>query len=124
MIQPRERFLGAMFGLAYGDAITFPALFHRFQAAPRKRHGFLWRTNSELDDGNITRLMLPYTHRLPSEMLEPYPTDDTEFALLTLRAVVQDDGVPTLHTFLKMWQDVVLPCADSVRSSFSERAAI
>ncbi len=124
MILPRERFLGAMFGLAYGDAISFPALFHRFQAAPRKRHGFLWRTNSELDERNITRLMLPYTHRLPSEMLAPCPTDDTEFALLTLRAVVEDDAEPTLQTFLRIWQETVLPCADSVRSSFSERAAI
>src|SRR5260221_12380382 len=88
MIQLRERFLGAMFGLAYGDAMGFPALFHRFQAAPRKRHGFLWRTNMELDNHNITRLMLPYTHRLPSIMLEPCPTDAHEFSLLTLRARV------------------------------------
>jgi ADP-ribosylglycohydrolase len=56
MIGSQERFLGAMFGLAYGDAIGFPAMFHRFQATPRKRHDFLWRTNLELDQRNITRL--------------------------------------------------------------------
>src|SRR6266700_5117854 len=92
MIDLRARFLGAMFGLAYGDAISFPALFHRFQTMPRKRHGFLWRTNMELDERNITRLMLPYTHRLAAELLEPCPTDDTEFALLTLRALTQDEN--------------------------------
>ncbi len=124
MIDPRQRFLGAMFGLAYGDAISFPALFHRFQATPRKRHEFLWRTNQALDEQNIIRLMLPYTHRLPPELLEPCPTDDTEFALLTLRALVQDEGQPTARTFLAIWQQQVLPDAESVRSGFSERAAI
>ena len=41
-----DRFYGALFGLAYGEAISFPALFHRFQAAaiPRKRHNTLWQT--------------------------------------------------------------------------------
>ncbi len=127
----RDRFLGAMFGLAYGDAIGFPALFHQFQQTPRKRHDFLWRTNMELDRQNIVRLTMPYTHRLESQMLEPGPTDDTEFALLTLRAIVQDQAMPTQQTFLSIWQNEVVPAADSaaselggVRSSFSERAAI
>ncbi len=120
----RDRFLGAMFGLAYGDAISFPALFHRFQETPRKRHEFLWRTNAELDRQNIIRLMLPYTHRLPAEMLEPSPTDDTEFALFTLRALTNVEGELTQQTFLESWKRDVLPIAAQVRSSFSERAAI
>ncbi len=120
----REHFLGALFGLAYGDAIGFPALFHRFKETPRKRHEFLWRTNAELDRQNIIRLMLPYTHRLPAEMLEPGPTDDTEFALFTLRALVEAEGEPTQETFLESWKRAVLPIADQVRSGFSERAAI
>src|SRR5437762_12688560 len=105
MIGSQERFLGAMYGLAYGDAIGFPAMFHRFQTTPRKRHDLLWRTDMELDQRNITRLTLPYTHRLPSELLEPCPTDDTEFALLTLRALVRDDAEPTQQTFLAPWLD-------------------
>jgi len=120
----REYFLGALFGLAYGDAIGFPALFHRFKETPRKRHEFLWRTNAELDRQNIIRLMLPYTHRLAAEMLEPGPTDDTEFALFTLRALANVEGKPTQETFLESWKRDILPIADQVRSGFSERAAI
>ncbi len=122
----RERFLGAMAGLAYGDAIGFPALFHRFQhpAMPRRRHAFLWRTNAELDEQRITRLMLPFTHRVEAAHLEIGPTDDTEWALLTLRALLAAEGDPTPDTFLAPWRDEVLPNADGVRSSFSERAAI
>lgn len=120
----QSRFLGAMFGLAYGDAISFPALFHRFRATPQRRHDWLWRTNAELYRQRITRLTLPFTHRLPPEMLEPSPTDDTEFAMLTLRALLQDPSAPTQQTFLSVWQDEMLPNADQVISSFSERAAI
>ncbi len=122
----RDRFLGAMFGLAYGDAIGFPALFHRFQhpAMPRRRHAFLWRTNAELDEQRITRLMLPFTHRVEAAHLAIGPTDDTEWALLTLRALLEAEGEPTPATFLVPWQNEVLPVANEVRSSFSERAAI
>lgn len=120
----RERFLGAMFGLAYGDAISFPALFHRFQTMPRRRHNFLWRNNSELDEMRIIRPMLPFTHRLNAADLEIYPTDDTEFSLLTLKALIQAVGEPDQNIFLSIWKNEVLPVADVVRSSFSERAAI
>lgn len=113
-----------MFGLAYGDAVSFPALFHRFQATPRKRHDFLWRTNQTLDQRNITRMMVPYTHRLEPELLEPGPTDDTEFALLTLKALLESEGDPTPASLLAIWQREIMPRADEVRSSISVRAAI
>jgi ADP-ribosylglycohydrolase len=122
----RERFLGAMFGLAYGDALSFPALFHRFQvdAMPRKRHNFVWRTNQELDEMGISRVMLPFTHRIEAQHLEICPTDDTEWALLTLRALLQEAHEITPQTFLAIWQREVLPVASTLHSSFSERAAI
>lgn len=119
-----QRFLGAMVGLAYGDAIGFPALFNRFQALPARRHAYVWRTNQQHSAQRIARLTLPFTHRIAADTLEPSPTDDTEWALLTLRAIVQDDAEPTQQTFLRVWQDEIVPRADEVRSSFSERSAI
>jgi ADP-ribosylglycohydrolase len=121
----KARFIGALLGLAYGDAISFPALFHRFtgQAAQRRRH-FVWRVNKEQDDLGVARLTLPFTHRDPSTMLEPCPTDDTEYALLTLRALLNAQGEITPQTFESIWRDEVLPNADQVRGSVSVRAAI
>lgn len=122
----RERFLGAMFGLAYGDAISFPALFHRFQAheIPRRRHHFLWRTNNELDEMGISRMMLPFTHRIEARHLEICPADDTEWALLTLRGLLQIEKEPTPESFVALWKSEILPVAAQVRGSFSQRAAI
>ncbi|MBP8292110.1 MAG: ADP-ribosylglycohydrolase family protein [Caldilineaceae bacterium] len=121
-----DRCYGALLGLAYGDAISFAALFHRFQdpAIPRRRHDFLWRTNQELDQQGIITLTLPFTHRVPAHVLEPCPTDDTEFALLTLRALVAGPFPPTEESLLAPWLAEVLPVAATVRSSFSERSAI
>lgn len=121
-----DRIYGGLLGLAYGDAIGFPALFHRFgdSVVPRKRHDFLWRTNQALDGQGIATLMLPFTHRLPAATLEPCPTDDTEFALLTLGALVDGPAEPTPESLLAPWLERVLPHAAEVRSSFSERAAI
>ncbi|MDQ3249040.1 MAG: ADP-ribosylglycohydrolase family protein [Chloroflexota bacterium] len=121
-----ERIYGALLGLAYGDATSFPALFHRFQdpRIPRRRHDFLWRTNQELDQQNILHLTLPFTHRQPAEIFDLTPTDDTEFALLSLQALLAAQGEPNQATFVTAWQGRVLPVADQVRSGFSERSAI
>ena len=66
-----DRCYGALLGLAYGDAIGFPSLFHRFhdRRIPRRRHDYLWRTNRELDEQRILRLTLPFTHRTAAEIL-------------------------------------------------------
>ena len=121
-----DRIHGALLGLAYGDAIGFPALFHRFgdRVIPRKRHNFLWRTNQELDGMGIATLMLPFTHRIAAATLEPCPTDDTEWALLTLGALVEGPDEPTIDSLLAPWLERILPDAANVRTSFSERAAI
>lgn len=119
-----QRFSGALLGLAYGDAIGFPALFHRTFQFPEKRREFLWRTNRDLARQRIIRLTLPYTHRLEPATLEPSPTDDTEYAIFTAQTLLAAPGKPDLDTFVTAWQTRILPCADQVLTGFSERAAI
>ena len=69
-------------------------------------------------------LMLPFTHRIPAATLEPCPTDDTEWALLTLGALVEGPDRPTGESLLAPWLERILPDAENVRTSFSERATI
>lgn len=124
-INNREaRFLGAMFGLAYGDSIGLPALFHRFTAVNPRRHVFLWRTNAEQSQAHIARLTLPYTHRDPATTLEPAFTDDTEWALLILRTLLNAEGEPTRATFLSLWQDELIPARETLQLNFSAYSAM
>jgi ADP-ribosylglycohydrolase len=120
----RQRAYGALLGLAYGDAIGFPALFHRTFQFPAKRRDFLWNTNRDLAQQRVIRLTLPYTHRLAPTTLEPFPTDDTEYAIFTAQTVLAAGGRPTLDDFVNAWQSRVLPCAEQVLTGFAERAAI
>ena len=119
-----QRFYGSLLGLAYGDAIGFPALFHRTFQFPEKRREFLWRTNRDLARQRIIRLNLPYTHRLEPSTLEPFPTDDTEYAIFTAQTLLAAPEKPDLATFVTAWQTRIVPCADQVLTGFSERAAI
>ena len=64
-----DRAYGALLGLAYGDALSFPADFHRTFQFPAKRRDFLWRTNQELAQRRVIRVTLPFTHRIAPETL-------------------------------------------------------
>jgi ADP-ribosylglycohydrolase len=119
-----ERTYGALLGLAYGDALSFPALFHRTFQFPDKRRDFLWNTNRDLARQRIIRLTLPFTHRIAPETLEPFPTDDTEYAVFTAQTLLGQTGTPDQQTFLAAWQAQILPQAATVLTGFSERAAI
>ena len=119
-----ERTYGALLGLAYGDAISFPALFHRTFQFPAKRRDFVWNTNRDLARERIIRLTLPFTHRIAPETLEPFPTDDTEYAVFTAQTLLAADGVIDAATLLRAWETRIVPNADTILTGFSERAAI
>jgi ADP-ribosylglycohydrolase len=119
-----EHAYGALLGLAQGDALGFPALWHRAFQFPEKRREFIWRTNRDLAHERILRLTLPFTHRQAPATLEPFPTDDTEYMVFTAQTLLAADGAPTADTFTAAWQTRILPCAGEVLTGFSERAAI
>ncbi|UCC72116.1 MAG: ADP-ribosylglycohydrolase family protein [Gemmatimonadota bacterium] len=119
-----DRLSGTLYGLAYGDAVSFPSLFHRFHLLPAKRHDFLWETNKRLDQEHILPLALPFTHRQAESTLEPAPTDDTEYALFTLEALLELAPRPDLDGLLDIWRARLMSRRDDVYTRFSERAAL
>jgi ADP-ribosylglycohydrolase len=119
-----SRSYGALLGLAYGDAIGFPALFHRTLRFQERRIDFLWRTNHASARNRILRLTMPFTHRTEPQTLEPFPTDDTEYALFTAQLLLNARGEIAADTFENAWRARVLPEANNLLTGFSERAAI
>lgn len=111
-------------GLAYGDAIGFPSLFHRFHVLPAKRHDFLFDTNKESSRRHILPLTLPFTHRQDENTLAPAPTDDTEYALFTAQTLLSIEGEPTLNHIVEAWKSELLPKTGEIWTRYSERAAL
>lgn len=122
-----DRAYGALLGLALGDALGFPALFHRIYALPEKRRVTIWNQNRLLTERRIGRLFLPFTHRTAPETLEPAPSDDSEWAALSARAIIAARAAgraPMQADFLAAWERDVLPDMEAVVTGFSERAAM
>jgi ADP-ribosylglycohydrolase len=121
-----DRVLGALLGLAYGDALGFPAMFHRSYQFPLKRREFIWRTNRDLMRQRIVRLTLPFTHRLATTTLQPFATDDTEYAIFTAQTLlaVEQGAAIDVGTFTAAWQAHMIPAAEHVLCGFAERAAL
>ncbi len=119
-----DRTYGALLGLAFGDALGFPALFHRTFQFPEKRRDFLWHTNRDLARQRVIRLTLPFTHRIAAETLAPFPTDDTEYAVFAAQTLLSAGPQPDAESFAQAWRERVLPHAGAVLTGFSERAAL
>lgn len=119
-----NRQLSTLYGLAYGDAVGFPSLFHRFHVLPAKRHDFLFKTNMRLSRDHILPLALPFTHRQPEDTLAPGPTDDTEYAVFTIQALLRLGGAADADGILAVWRDELLPRRGEIWTRFSERAAL
>ncbi len=120
----REKLLGALYGLAYGDAVGCASLFHRFHVLPAKRHDFLFEANKRLSRERILPLALPFTHRQPEETLAPAPTDDTEFAVYTSKVLAAMVPEITRDKIVSRWRADLGGARDTIWTRFSERAAL
>lgn len=119
-----DRVLATLYGTAYGDAVGFPSLFHRFHVLPAKRHDFLFNTNRQLSRERILPLALPFTHRQPESTLSPGPSDDTEYAVFTAQALIACGPRPTGQSIFAYWGEELSPRIEEIWTRFSERAAL
>jgi ADP-ribosylglycohydrolase len=122
MTTAAERAEGALVGLAIGDAMGFPALLHTQWQLPAKRQKFIWSTNQRATEQRITRVAMPFAHRLSEDLVAIGPSDDTELALLTARILLECQSSLTRKSFADGWRRWML--TEDIRTGFAERAAI
>jgi len=119
----QSRGVGAMLGLAVGDAIGWPALYHRSYQLPP----WTWRIRRELDaeaeSTGLIRPPVPFSLNQPSDPLHLGPTDDSEWAAFTAHWLVRAGGAPTESSLVEAW--FALRNADlPIRGSLSIQAAM
>ncbi len=118
----RQRAQNAMLGLAMGDALSWPAMFHRSRLLPlwtrRKRH----EMGTASETSNVLSLPMPFSLNQPAEGFDIGPTDDAEWAAFTTNILLKKDD-----EFERALHDAWLALArsgENIRGSVSTQAAL
>jgi ADP-ribosylglycohydrolase len=123
MIDRLDRAEGALLGLAGGDAVGYPAMYHRQISSPARRR-WLWHRAMDADAALVNKLMLPYAGSAPVETLAFGPTDDAEQAGLAAQLLLDLGDDPTADELFDAWFRIVGPQHDVLWGSVADRTAM
>lgn len=118
----RLRARNAMFGLAMGDAISWPAMFHRSVAMPFWTRRIRREIDAASEDNNTLPVAMPFSLNRPAEAFSLAPADDTEWAAFTLKNLLHLQGNFNGDLWLSSWQE--LAHAENIKASVSIQAAL
>ncbi|MFB7141276.1 ADP-ribosylglycohydrolase family protein [Gottfriedia sp. NPDC056225] len=114
---------GAFLGLAIGDSLGFPAMYHRTTVLPTRRRNRLWDFSKQTDEYKINKFSLPFTHAMDESILDFSGTDDTEFAMISALMLLESSHFNEVE-FLEQWKKLVVQHEHEIWSGISERASI
>lgn len=106
-----DRATGALLGLAAGDAIGMPALFHKSVRLGSMRE-CLWPKATEADNEKVLRFPLPFTVS-QTGALNLAGTDDTEMAALSAHMLLACSSKPSADELLASWKSLVVEVDDN-----------
>ena len=120
--QLRDRALGALLGLAVGDAIGMPALYHRSVRLGDKRRA-LWTQALVADEHRVLTFPLPFTVA-DTRDLALSGTDDVEMAAITAKILLeQPAGGPSGDALMTGWRRYIVDSTDAWLG-VAERASV
>lgn len=111
-----------MFGLAIGDALSWPAMFHRSRLLPPWTRRIRREMDAASETSNVLALAMPFSLSQPAEFFNIAPTDDTEWAAFTTNILLKrDDGFEDalLDAWLKLAHS-----GELVKGAVSTQAAL
>ena len=111
---------GSLLGLALGDAVGMPALYHR-SIHLGSRRDCLWRVASDADARRISRHPMPFTVA-DDDTLRLSGTDDTEMAAIAALILLQCRDCDDADELLAAWRGNVDD--DGVWLSVADRIAL
>ena len=87
----RRRARNALLGLAMGDSISWPAMFHRGRLLPVWTRRIRREMDAEREESGVLRVPMPFSLNGPAELFDLIPTDDTEWAAWTMLNLLKHD---------------------------------
>ena len=119
----RQRACNAMLGLAAGDAMSWPAMFHRSYLLPFWTRRIRREMEAAAETNKVIRPAMPFSLNRPAEVFAIGPTDDTEWAAFTAQQLLLQDGKLAPGKLLAAWLELARS-SQNVRGGVSIQAAL
>jgi len=123
MIGFETRARNALLGLALGDAIGWPAMYHRARTLPAWTRRLRKEIDAHREDANVLRVPMPFSLNQPSEAFDLYPTDDTEWAAWMMDNLIHHGCVVEQTWVRESWSNLA-HSGESLRGGISTQAAL
>lgn len=119
----RQRACNAMLGLAVGDAMSWPAMFHRSYLLPFWTRRIRREIEAASETTQVIRPAVPFSLNRPAAAFALGPTDDTEWAAFTAQQLLLAEGRLDAQKFLDAWLELAR-VSQKVRGGVSQQAAL
>lgn len=119
----RQRACNAMFGLAVGDALSWPAMFHRSYLLPFWTRRIRREIEAASETTQVIRPAAPFSLNRPATAFALGPTDDTEWAAFTAQQLLFSGGKLDAQKLLEAWLQLAR-ASQNVRGGVSQQAAL
>lgn len=117
-----RRAQNALLGLALGDALSWPSMYHRSRLLPEWTRGLRREIDAQREHAGVLRVPLPFSMNQPPELLRPSPTDDTEWAAWTMQRLLRTGALVTEEAVAGDWKE--LASRPNVLGGVSTQAAL
>ena len=123
MNELRQRARNAMLGLAVGDALSWPAMFHRSYLLPFWTRRIRREIEAASETTQVIRPAVPFSLNRPAAAFALGPTDDTEWAAFTAQQLLLTEGKIEAQKLLEAWLELAR-APQNVRGGVSQQAAL
>ena len=92
MVEVKDRIEGTIFGLAFGDGIAEPSATNRLGILAPKRIMRMRSLSEYADEKKQTTRPIPYTHAQAGRLLNPSPSDDSEWFAFVVKYILANES--------------------------------
>jgi len=119
----KQRTRAAMLGLVVGDAISWPAMFHRSYLLPFWPRRIRREMDAAAESSYVIRPPMPFSLNQNPQGFDICPTDDSEWCAFTAEQLLQQNCQLDSEKSLMAWRKLA-EMAEPVRGSLSIQAAL
>ena len=119
----RNRARNALLGLAIGDAVSWPAMFHRSRLLPPWLRRIRREIDAQREESGVLRVPMPFSLNQSPDVFKPGPGDDTEWAAWMIGNLMKHGCSVEPGWVIDAWRDLAADTG-KIRGGVSTEAAL